>query len=301
MIFPTSGSMRNGSLYRLPPWEPRSSANASSSSPTWPTPRVTTSGMTASEAQLERIRSGLETERGKGACKLEISAALWPTPRTSDTNGAGLHGDGGLDLRTTAAMWPTPNVPNGGRTMSPADVEAKGATAKGKRQVGLENVAKFWPTPKAGAENYGQPREDDRGDLQAATSLWATPAARDWKSGQASEETTNKNSRPLNEQALWRTPCVRDNHPCGRENRTKHEATYQLAHQVVDFPSSLPDQETPPDGQPSSESIPTSRRLSVAFVEFLQNFPIGWTDLKPLETQSYLSRLRMRLWSFFSG
>jgi hypothetical protein len=33
----------------------------------------------------------------------------WPTPRTSDTNGAGAHGDGGLDLRTTAQLtgWPT--------------------------------------------------------------------------------------------------------------------------------------------------------------------------------------------------
>ena len=30
--------------------------------------------------------------------------AGWPTPRTSDTNGAGAHGDGGLDLRTAATL-----------------------------------------------------------------------------------------------------------------------------------------------------------------------------------------------------
>jgi hypothetical protein len=32
----------------------------------------------------------------------------WSAPRTSDTNGAGAHGDGGLDLRTQAAQWPGP-------------------------------------------------------------------------------------------------------------------------------------------------------------------------------------------------
>jgi hypothetical protein len=51
---------------------------------TWPTPRVTTSAMTASRAQVERVLNGEEAERGPGACKLELSAALWPTPRAND-------------------------------------------------------------------------------------------------------------------------------------------------------------------------------------------------------------------------
>jgi hypothetical protein len=48
-------------------------------------------------------------------------------------------------------MWKTPDVPNGGRTMSAADVAANGATDKGKRQVGLENQARFqtWLTPNS--------------------------------------------------------------------------------------------------------------------------------------------------------
>lgn len=32
----------------------------------------------------------------------------WPTPRTSDMNGPGAHGDGGEDLRTMASLWATP-------------------------------------------------------------------------------------------------------------------------------------------------------------------------------------------------
>jgi hypothetical protein len=41
------------------------------------------------------------------------SSSLLPTPRTSDTNGAGHHGDGGMDLRTTVSLLPTPRAQNG--------------------------------------------------------------------------------------------------------------------------------------------------------------------------------------------
>lgn len=39
---------------------------------------------------------------------LGIAVKLLPTPRTSDTNGAGVHGDGGMDLRTAVSLLPTP-------------------------------------------------------------------------------------------------------------------------------------------------------------------------------------------------
>ena len=71
---------------------------------------------------------------------------LLPTPRTSDTNGAGAHGDGGPDLRTVAALpelwgeyaaaiarWervlgrpapdPTVPAPKGGQRLNPALTE----------------------------------------------------------------------------------------------------------------------------------------------------------------------------------
>mgnify|MGYP006895929093 CR=1 FL=1 len=45
----------------------------------------------------------------------------WPSHRTSDTNGAGLHGEGGMDLRTAATLagWATPAA----NEYEPADVE----------------------------------------------------------------------------------------------------------------------------------------------------------------------------------
>ena len=43
--------------------------------------------------------------------------------------------------------------------------------------------------------------------LAIASQMWPTPAARDWRSGEASQETYDKNARPLNEVAtLWSTP-----------------------------------------------------------------------------------------------
>ena len=35
---------------------------------------------------------------------------MLPTPRTSDQNGAGHHGQGGMDLRTVASLLPTPRA-----------------------------------------------------------------------------------------------------------------------------------------------------------------------------------------------
>ena len=70
---------------------------------------------------------------------------VWPTLRTSDGNGAGVHGEGGLVLRATV-LWATP-VAN---------------DAKGSRYRGNSNriVLKL------------------PGQVQ-----WATPTARDWKDG----------------------------------------------------------------------------------------------------------------------
>lgn len=43
----------------------------------------------------------------------DLPSALLPTPRTSDTNGPGLHGHGGLDLRTAVALAPDTNFDKG--------------------------------------------------------------------------------------------------------------------------------------------------------------------------------------------
>lgn len=73
-----------------------------------------------------------------------------------------------------------------------------------------------WPTPNtpSGGPNIRSTETHTGGmDLDGAVllSAWGTPAARDWKSGEAGQETLDKNARPLSEQAVltaWKTPCV---------------------------------------------------------------------------------------------
>ena len=51
-----------------------------------------------------------ELPTSERAISAPVCSSLLPTPRTSDTNGAGAHGDGGLDLRTTVSLLPTPTA-----------------------------------------------------------------------------------------------------------------------------------------------------------------------------------------------
>jgi len=101
----------------------------------------------------------------------------WPTPRTSDTNGAGLHGDGGMDLRTTATMagWPTPRLEDG---------ESSGM-------------------------RWGRGKADTLTAVATHLAGWPTPAARNYKGALNPGNEYTHNARPLNEMAVlagWPTP-----------------------------------------------------------------------------------------------
>ena len=82
---------------------------------------------------------------------------LLPTPRTSDTNGPGKHGDGGLDLRTAVTLLPTPTVQQG-----------RNATS------GRQPDAVF---------NTGTTLNDAIWELSGKVPLLPTPLSRDHKDG----------------------------------------------------------------------------------------------------------------------
>ena len=104
------------------------------------------------------------------------SGYSWPTPRAGETSDQASQRSHWLSLSAAVSrpkMWPTPNVPNGGRTLWHAEQEGNSWYHDGKKvQLGLEQAVR----------------------------IWATPSARDWRSGKASQETLEHNSRPLNEQ-----------------------------------------------------------------------------------------------------
>jgi hypothetical protein len=112
----------------------------------------------------------------------------------------------------------------------------------------LDGQAELWQTPATDSfRSRGGDRVDEMG-LDQQARMFPTPSARDWKSGQASDATMERNARPLNE----------------------------IAERFQASPPAPPI----PDGQTSCESAPTSRRrLNPRFVEFLLGLPIGWTEI----------------------
>ena len=116
----------------------------------------------------------------------ETASGLWPTPTYGMAKHAGLTAENsqkelergmraGFGMSSLAiavqANWPTPDahMGSGGRTgkTPPTGKRASGT----KQQITLNDAVK-----------------------------WATPIARDWRSGKASQATHDKNSRPLSEQ-----------------------------------------------------------------------------------------------------
>ena len=85
---------------------------------------------------------------------LNAEVTLLPTPRsTSDTNGAGHHGDGGMDLRTTVTLLLTPNAQDG---------NGGGRYSSEGHQTTLPGEVRLLPTPKAHDGEFGTPRTTGR-------------------------------------------------------------------------------------------------------------------------------------------
>lgn len=156
--------------------------------------------------------------------QLPNALRLLPTPRTSDTNGAGERGTGGPDLRTAVARLDTssacsPNSPTTPKllpTPRATDGEKGGPNQRGSSgDLTLPSAAaKLLPTPTANdakdGANFrpdGTPYGSGYGmTLTDAARLLPTPRARDWKG-----RDPNPRGPDLNEAvALLPTPTASD-------------------------------------------------------------------------------------------
>jgi hypothetical protein len=112
---PDTSSWRTSQLSLLEEW--------SEFSGTWPRAGMTRSGIAFRLVPLAPLTGGIASgllPTPHGMCVPNDRRAgpsgnereMRPTPRTSDTNGAGWHGTGGLDLRTAVAEaeWATPTA-----------------------------------------------------------------------------------------------------------------------------------------------------------------------------------------------
>lgn len=180
--WPTSGSMRSGACFEHPTWGHATDGSACSLLPTpersdgtggrvskemggsrpsgakraitlatavhhklMPTPMVGYTGTPVEEYLDRKAASG----GGRTVNDLKVVVEqLLPTPRSSDTNGAGEHGEGGQDLRTVVdRMLPTPTTR-----------DHKGANQRGDDSC-LPGAVNLLPTPNAargqGGVTYG--------------------------------------------------------------------------------------------------------------------------------------------------
>ena len=151
------------------------------------------------------MRDGVLSERLTSALPIrETGYGLWPTPNalpaTSDLSfrcsGDGRAKPNKLGWAVAERMWPTPTVCG--------NYNRKGASATSG--MGLASAVKLWPTPTATLGTKGgrvtTRKSREGGTLIEAVSYraFATPTARDWRSGKASQATMDRNSRPLSEQ-----------------------------------------------------------------------------------------------------
>jgi hypothetical protein len=159
--FPNSGLMRSGTLYRLGRLVPRIDVGGCFC---WPTPTA-------------HCAKGQKTPYKQGGCGLAAAMAdLYPTPRSAERGAyqrdRGQKGKERLTLTGLAieGLLPTPLEADGSKGH-------RRGNGKPKRNLSTE-VKKLFATPRGSAANYGRPRPNDRGDLQAQVlAMYPTPRA----------------------------------------------------------------------------------------------------------------------------
>jgi len=268
----------------------------------WPTPNVPNGGRAMAE---EDVAAKGATDKGKRQVPLGSAAQLWPTPtaemfqdgespetwlaRRERLKETAQNGNGcGTPLTMAVQMWPTPASIDGQK--------APKQYAGGNPSLPAMATGN-WSTPRAN-ERHQHNSQDDHVALSLQVDLWATPSTRDHRSGLASMETLERNSRPLSEQveSMWATP----NSKCSEDSQTHRSGgrseellltgqaqqwatpkavdgfkpsagvrrTSDLSHQV----------QATPDGPTSSPSPRGSRpQLNAAFVCWMMNWPWWWT------------------------
>ena len=207
------------STWRTP--QPSLLGDSDESSVTWPRSGMTADGqcweLPMSAPPISGIGSGLwlqtpiaamakntmrsaEFAKGRAPSPQEF-VRQWPTPVASDTGSRSKpYAQGGTPL-SLAVKWPTPIATDGSKC--PSDSLSR-AVNPALRKTFRTASAPMWPTPTVCGNHNRKGASPTSGDgLATAVLKCATPTARDWRSGkasEASEATMLRNSRPLSEQ-----------------------------------------------------------------------------------------------------
>lgn len=217
-------------------------------------------------------------------------AHMWPTPRGTESEmrthkrtPAQLERGHGRYLPVEAENWPTPSAGEGRRGSFVDDTKR----AKEGRGRQLTDTAINWPTPRSEDGECCGNHPGRKDSLTGVSKMWPTPRSAEWK----------------------------DSGPVGSKSFQHRLKRHYLDATAMQFCHTFPQrQTTSSDGNASSalgpnllqhSSIPSSvKRLNAKFVEWLMNWPIGWSVPVPcdsLEMESFLFKQRMRLFDLLSS
>ena len=148
----------------------------------------------ASFASYDPATSLWRTFQGSLFEEWETYSETWPA--------SGMTRNGTAYQRPTSA--PRISASGSGLLPTPSAVSYGTNQGGGMGRVGpvrpsLDTMARhnLWPTPKGSAANYGRPRENDWGDLQAAVLQWPTPRASDGAGASSHGRTWSTTDRNL--------------------------------------------------------------------------------------------------------
>jgi hypothetical protein len=255
-------------------------------------------------AQPEKAQESTESDQECGAtwrgwlAKYDPDTSLWRTAQCSLLE----------DLNESLATLPRSGMTRNGLLwelpMLEQTISETGSGLSGR-----------WPTPRSCSamaatitpESAWNQKRNPNLETIVGKSLWPTRAARDGKPTNTLEALTDRrfvdqlaNRVKMVQNNIWTTPCSRDwkghtittNHPDGFNK--------SLANDVLKFPtpqasdcrdkgnmSNPAIQRRAENGKQLNLSMvvhPTSGQLNPTWVEWLMGWPLGWTDLKPLET-----------------
>ena len=222
--------------------------------------------------------------------------ALLPSPRTSDTNGAGRHGEGGMDLRTAVAeipLLPTPAVNDMGAAYTPERRDAWTAEMKAKHNNGNGHgkslnveAQRLLPTPTT-RDTKGENQRQDDTCLTGA--LLPTPRATDGTKGGPNQRGSGGDLMLPSAVHLLPTPTATDSkssgsagYATGHDGTTLTDATVRQPARWGEYEPAIRRWEsvTRPAPEPTKLNSKGNPKLSDEFDEWLMGYPAGWiTDV----------------------
>ena len=272
--------------------------------------RFPASGCMLNGVVFERPMLALRTDESG---RLSWPTEDWRTPNTRDHHAGGPRLEAEqrqIGLVDQVGTWATPNIPNGGRTLTPEQVAAKGKTENGKRQMGLDQEARNWATPNAhdGRRPGSDATSTQGANLKRDAEQWTTPQAPDSNGGspdRVGRFGTEHGGRNLADdvtaggaESASPTPKSRDHRSAEGEAGMRRENPDL---NVIACHSFHQDPATTNSGGASSPNSPGSRRrLNPAFGCLLMGLPPWWTNIAwinsgPSGMEWFHSRQRSRL------